>query len=858
MPKQTTRHRLQADNAELRARLAEAEQTLSAIRHGEVDALVVSGVHGEQIFTLTGADTTYRLLVEDMREGALIVTLTGMISYCNRFFARIIKMPLEQIIGSSMMAWVDASSRAPFEAMLNNVLAENTYSELNLVASDGTVVPAYVSVNRRVNNANMPDYFCIVVTDLSEINARRAAQAKLALAASVFVHAREGILITAPDGEIIDVNTSFTRITGYGRDEVVGQNPRMLSSGRHSPEFFAAMWLDLVNKGHWYGEVWNRRKNSELYAVMLNISALRDAQGNIRQYMGLMSDITAIKEHENELEHMAHFDALTLLPNRVLLADRLQQGMVQVLRRAQSLTVAYLDLDKFKTVNDTLGHEIGDQLLIALAARMKQALREGDTLARLGGDEFVAVLLDIGDPKAAELTLVRLLGAVASPVQIEDHVIQISASLGVTFYPQADEVGPDQLLRQADQAMYQAKQAGKNRYHVFDAVLDRSLRGYHESVERILQAMNAHEFVLHYQPKVNMRTGALIGAEALIRWQHLERGLLAPAEFLPLIEDHPMTVALGEWVIEAALTQIELWQTAGLWLPVSVNIGARQLQQSDFVDRLRALLAAHPKVHPGHLEMEVLETSALERLVWVSHVIDECRKLGVLFALDDFGTGYSSLTYLKRLPVNQLKIDQSFVQNMLNDPDDLSILEGVIGLASAFRREVIAEGVETVAHGALLLQLGCELAQGYGVARPMPPQEVPAWRAAWHPDPVWRDLQPVDPKDFPLLFASVEIHALARTLSEYICGEGDAPPVDEHHCHFGQWLATDGQARLGAGPAFQAVVALHQQFHEMAAELYALYAKGQIQEARKRWAEFQNVRDELLGQLKVLAPRMSL
>ncbi len=854
MPKPATHHSLQAVNAELRARLSEAQQTLNAIRSGEVDALVVSGINGEQIFTLTGADTTYRLLVEDMREGALMVTLTGLVTYCNGSFSQIIKVPLEQVIGSSITTWVAASSQAQFQALLNNCPHENLCCELSLLARDGTVVAVYVSVNRHVV-ANTPDVFFIVATDLTEINERKAAEEKLTVAAGVFIHAREGILITAPDGEIIDVNTSFTRITGYERDEVVGRNPRMFSSGQQSKDFYAAMWLDLVSKGHWYGEVWNRRKNGELYAVMLNISALRDALGNIRQYMGLTSDITAVKAHEKELEHLAHFDALTSLPNRVLLADRLQQGMVQVLRRSKNLAVVYLDLDKFKAVNDALGHEIGDKLLMALADRMKQALREGDTLARIGGDEFIAVLLDIGDAQAAESTLLRLLGAAASPVPIDKHVIQISASLGVTFYPQAVDVGPEQLLRQADQAMYQAKQAGKNRYHVFDTAQDYQLRGHFESIDRISHALSAREFVLYYQPKVNMRTGALIGAEALIRWQHPQRGLLAPVEFLPLIEDHPMAVDLGEWVIDAALTQIEVWQAAGLSLSVSVNIGARQLQQADFVDRLRSLLAAHPKVHPSDLELELLETSALVRLVSVSNVIDECRNLGVLFALDDFGTGYSSLTYLKRLPVSQLKIDQSFVQNMLYDPDDLSILEGVIGLAKAFGRQVIAEGVESVAHGALLLQLGCELAQGYGIARPMPAHEIPAWRAAWQPDPAWHDLQLVDAKDFPLLFASVEIHALVRTLSKYIQGEGAAPPPrDASHGHLSQWLATEERARLGAypDPALQSVAALHQQVQEMASELYALHAIGLKQEARKRLVELQDVRDALLSELKAL------
>jgi diguanylate cyclase (GGDEF)-like protein/PAS domain S-box-containing protein len=566
---------------------------------------------------------------------------------------------------------------------------------------------------------------------------RKAAQEKLQLAAGVFTHALEGIMITTPEGTIVDVNESFTRITGFTREDALGKNPRFLDSGRHSVEFFSAMWRNLIANGYWYGEVWNRRKSGEVFAEMQAISAVRDAQGKVSQYISLFSDITERKAHERQLEHIAHFDALTNLPNRVLLADRLQQAMAQAQRRQQQVAVAYLDLDGFKGINDQHGHATGDQVLITLAKRMKDALREGDTLARIGGDEFVAVLIDLEDTSASVPLLIRLLAAAALPVQVDELMSQVSASVGVTFYPQAQDIDADQLVRQADQAMYQAKMAGKNRYCVFDAAQDSSMRDHHESLDRIRLALKNHELVLHYQPKVNMRSGQVTGAEALIRWQHPDKGLLVPAAFLPVIEDHPLSVAVGEWVIDAAMHQMEVWHAAGLDLPVSVNIGARQLMQVDFVERLQDILARHPQVQPGCFELEVLETSALADMAQASQVIDDCARIGVKFALDDFGTGYSSLTYLKRLRVTQLKIDQSFVRDMLDDPDDLAILQGIIGLAAAFNREVIAEGVETVAHGTALLQLGCELAQGYGIARPMPPDQLPAWAATWQPDAAW-------------------------------------------------------------------------------------------------------------------------
>jgi len=357
-------------------------------------------------------------------------------------------------------------------------------------------------------------------------------------------------------------------------------------------------------------------------------------------------------------------------------------------------------------------------------------------VARLGGDEFVLLLVGLEKVEECEQALVRLLESVARPVVVGGEEVTISASIGVALYPQ-DDADPDTLLRHADQAMYQAKQAGRNRYHLFDTETDRRARTHREQLSRIEQALANHELVLHYQPKVNMRQGLVVGAEALVRWQHPERGLLPPVEFLPMIEDNDLIVRLGEWVIEQALAQIALWRAAGLELRVSVNVAARHLQQQDFVVRLREMLARHPEVPASQLELEVLETAALEDMLLVSRVINECRGFGVEFALDDFGTGYSSLTYFKRLPARVLKIDQSFVRDMLKDPEDRAIVEGVIGLTRVFRREVIAEGVESVEHGVALLTMGCELAQGYGIARPMPAAELAGWVRGWRADPSW-------------------------------------------------------------------------------------------------------------------------
>jgi diguanylate cyclase (GGDEF)-like protein/PAS domain S-box-containing protein len=567
-----------------------------------------------------------------------------------------------------------------------------------------------------------------------ELQRKEAAQR---LAASVFAYTHDGIVITDADNSIIDINSAFTRITGYERDEVIGKNPRLLKSGRQNTDFYKAMWQSLLQVDHWSGELWNRDKNGSIYAALTSISVVRNDQGGIDHFIGLFADITPLKKHEYDLERIAHFDPLTGIPNRVLLADRLAQAIAHARRSGNMMAVCYLDLDGFKPVNDQFGHEVGDQLLIEISLRIKDCLRAADTVARIGGDEFVLLLLDVSDIKECEAVLERILSAVAEPAMIAGNSLSVSASLGFTVYPN-DVADADILMRHADQAMYVAKQRGKNRYHLFDQELDRMAVVRGETLARIESALLNNEFVLYFQPKVNMRLGKVLGAEALIRWQHPERGLLLPSAFLPDIEGTDLVVAIGNWVLSSALDHLENWQKMGLNILVSINIAPRHLLHHDFYKILKTSFDNHHLMHPECLELEILETAALEDIGRVSAVMKDCQKLGVSFALDDFGTGYSSLTYLKALPAETLKIDQSFVRDMLRDPEDLAIVEGIIKLTSTFRRQVIAEGVETAEHGLLLLKLGCDNAQGYGIARPMPADALPQWIASWFLDQAWR------------------------------------------------------------------------------------------------------------------------
>jgi len=545
------------------------------------------------------------------------------------------------------------------------------------------------------------------------------------------------VSITDNADNITYANDRFCSISGYDREELLGKNHKMIRSDGHADRFYEEMW-GIISSGHtWHGEIKETSKTGIDYWTKATIVPTLNDKGEPFQYIGIRTEITERKQAEEKLKHIAHNDLLTNLPNRVLLADRLSQAMTQCQRRNKCLAVAFLDLDGFKAINDTHGHIKGDELLVVLSKRIKEALREGDTLARIGGDEFIAVITDLENTEDCKPVLNRLLRAASEPVTVADTKMHVSASIGVTLYPQ-DGVEADQLTRHADQAMYIAKQAGKNRYHLFDTDQNNAIKVQREEINHIRSALKNNEFVLHYQPKVNMNTAEVIGVEALIRWQHPQRGLVQPLDFLPAIEGRSVSVTLGEWVIKSALLQINQWRSMGINLPISVNISVYQLQQDNFVTRLAALLAAHPEVKPHYLELEILETTVLSDVNQVLETMNSCHELGVRFALDDFGTGYSSLTHLRRLPAYLIKIDQSFVRDMLEDADDSAIVEGVVNLAKIFQRKVIAEGVETCAHADALIRLGCELAQGYGIARPMPQADIPQWVTSWQTEPTWQ------------------------------------------------------------------------------------------------------------------------
>lgn len=683
----------------------------------------------------------FQAIISSSDDAIVSKNLNGIITSWNTGAEKIFGYSAEEMVGTSILRLLP-SDRLDEESMIIERIRNGEkvdHFETKRVRKDGVEIDVSVTISPLRNEAGQIIGASKIARDITE---RKAAEAKLKLTSKVFSASSEAIMILDRRGLIVDVNNSFTRISGYEREEVIGKNLKVLRSSRQGPEVFKQINADLKVKGHSQIEIWSRRKDGTAYAGLFTVSAIRDA-GSVVNYVALFADTTTLKLQQEKLEHVAHFDVLTDLPNRLLLTDRLQQGIMLSNRLNQSLAILYLDLDGFKEVNDKHGHEVGDELLIALAHRMKSAMQAADTLARIGGDEFVAVLHDVGDERACGLLIHHILQACSDPLSLRGNLFKVSASIGATIYPN-DSANADELIRHADQAMYEAKQSGRNCYRLFDAAHHGQIKNRVKELGRIDRALEQDEFVLYFQPKVNMRTGEVIGAEALIRWLDTNRELISPADFLPAIEGHELSDKLDQWLIDRALHQMSVWSKAGFVLPISVNIGSRQLHRDVFPTLLAEALAKYPVVNPASLELEILETSAMTDIEKVSGIMRRCHQLGVHFSVDDFGTGYSSLTYLKRLPAETLKIDKSFVRDMLEDSEDLAIVTGVIGLALAFNRRVIAEGVESVGHGAKLLQLGCEFAQGYVISRPMPSEQLCSWTTTWKPPIEWTESHAAD------------------------------------------------------------------------------------------------------------------
>lgn len=573
-----------------------------------------------------------------------------------------------------------------------------------------------------------------------ELSKSRLAEAELRIAATAF-EVQEGILVADAQARILRVNRAFCQITGYSPEEVIGRNPRMFSTGHQSRDFYAAMWGTINRTGRWQGELWNRRKNGESYPAWLSITAVHDDEGKPTHFVGTSTDIAPRKLAEDRIKNLAYFDQLTQLPNRRLMLDRLDQALSTRTRNERHGAVLLLDLDDFKSLNDSMGYGVGDNLLIEVARRLKTCVREDDTVARLGGDDFVVILGELGSgdqaPMQAELVAAKIQESLALPYQLDivvDGVVlgscthSTTSSVGIAIF-QDRKVSAESLLTRAETAMYLAKKSGRQAHRFFEDDMQQ-LVIRRASLERDLRvAVGERQFELYYQPQVDAR-GCVVGAEALVRWHHPDRGIIEPGEFIPLAEETSLILPLGHWVIEEACRRLAAWSSVGdqAKLTLAVNVSARHFGQPGFVEEVLALVE-HYGVKPDRLKLELTESHFLDNAEEIIERMNRLRAHKVGFSMDDFGTGYSSLAYLKRLPLDQLKIDQSFVRDILKHPDDAAIAKTIVALAHSLRLSVIAEGVETDGQRNFLLQHGCQICQGYLFSRPVPLAEFEAYVA---------------------------------------------------------------------------------------------------------------------------------
>ena len=667
----------------------------------------------------------YQKYALDQHSIVCTTDVRGTITYVNEKFCAISQYSYDETVGQNHRL-INAGTHPKefFRDMYRTIAAGkvwhgeicNRAKDGSLFWVDGTIVPF-------LGDNGKPFQYTAVRTDITE---RKKSDEALRVAAAAF-ETHDAILITDVNANIIRVNQAFQDITGYSSEEVLGKNPRILSSGRQDKVFYAAMWQQLLNNGSWTGELWDKRKDGQVYPKWLTITAIKNEQGETTGYVAIFSDITERKQAEEEIYNLAFYDALTRLPNRRLLLDRFRLALSVSARSHHYGAVLFLDMDRFKTLNDTLGHDYGDLLLIEVAGRIRLCVREVDTVARLGGDEFVVLLEEIdanaqeASQKAAQIAE-KIRTALAAPYQINGHEHHSSPSIGVCLY-RGNEESVDALLKHADLAMYQAKDAGRNAVRFFDPAMQHAVE-MHAALEADLRrAISNRELRLHYQIQVDNEHRPL-GAEALLRWNHPKRGMVSPAQFIPVAEESSLILDIGHWVLDTACRQLAQWggneQTRELTL--AVNVSAQQFRLHDFVDRVTAALRAH-QVDPSRLKLELTESVVLDDVTDVVAKMRALKVLGVKLSLDDFGTGYSSLSYLKQLPLDQLKIDQSFVRDIATDTNDAVMVKTIIDMAQNFRLNVIAEGVETKAQLGFLKQNGCMAYQGYLFSKPVPVEE---------------------------------------------------------------------------------------------------------------------------------------
>jgi diguanylate cyclase (GGDEF)-like protein/PAS domain S-box-containing protein len=712
---------------------------------------------------LTERNGYIRTLVDSAVDGILTIDERGIIQSVNPSACRIFGYQQADLVGRNVSMLMPEPFRGAHDGYLARYVATRqnhvigSIREVEGVGSNGERFPLELSVGafehrgrllftgilhditeRKKAKEALEDAYSVLERRVHErtrelhglneqlveqLQRQKEAESSLRLAAQVFANASEAILITDTQGNVLDINASYERITGYQREDVVGRNPRFAKSGRHPDEYYREMWQTILRDGRWEGEIWDRRRNGEVYPKWLTINAVKDETGQTTHYIGIFSDISHIKAVEQRLEQLAYYDALTGLPNRMLFRDRLEHEFVVSGRKKAKVAVFFIDLDRFKIVNDTLGHAAGDALLVEVARRISACVRKSDTVARLGGDEFTVILTDVNEVGHVAQVAANIITSLTQPVRIKDQDAYIGASIGIAFYP---DDGQDfvAVTKNADIAMYKAKESGRGNYQFFKEEMNERSSRRLSMEQRLRKAMERGEFFLLYQPKASLRTGTVTGMECLVRWRNEEGALVPPSDFIPVAEEIGLIVPLGEWILRAACTQGARWRDQGIGpFRLAVNLSAAQFQNGEIRDRVEVILR-ETGFPAAWLELEITESMVMGDVRQAIRIMGNLRDTGVHIAIDDFGTGYSSLGYLKNFPIQTLKIDQTFVRYLTTDSSDAAIVSAIISMAHRLKLEVVAEGVETVEQMAFLADEQCDQIQGYLLGRPVPAETM--------------------------------------------------------------------------------------------------------------------------------------
>jgi len=598
-----------------------------------------------------------------------------------------------------------------------NLLVESRLRHMGVTNENGEVI-GLISFNDIMSGIKYGVVQELEVALKDRDRALNKSRRHLRLAEKVIECSPEGVMITNRDGIIESVNPAFVELTGYSTDEVIGKTPSILSSGRHDENFYSEMWQKIESDGYWQGEIWNRRKSGEIYPELLTITAIHDDDGELTHYASLFSDITDLKEREEKIKHLAYFDPLTGLPNRRLLDDRLTMAIAHAHRSNSTLAVMFLDLDRFKRINDSLGHGVGDELLKVISQRLQGAVREDDTVARMGGDEFILIASENNDAEGAVTTAHRIIDALQIPVVIDGNELVVTCSIGISLFP-SDGTDSETLLQNADTAMYRSKDLGRNSYQLYSPAMNASSLEHLVMESGMRRALENEEFELYYQPLNDTHSHELKGAEVLLRWKHPEMGYIAPSDFIPLAEETNLIIPIGEWALRNACRQLKSWHDQGhTEMRLAINISVCQFQADDFLEVAYGIITDE-KVDPDYLTFELTESMLMDDALDSIRRLNAIRKMGIHISLDDFGTGYSSLAYLKRFPINTLKIDRMFIHDMSHTNSDEAIVSAVITLAHSMGLKVVAEGVEKKCQLDYLKSEGCDLIQGYYFGQPV-------------------------------------------------------------------------------------------------------------------------------------------